>query len=35
MKNLFYNPQSKILFLIAGYTADDNTTKVVDKVKYY
>ena len=33
MKNLHYTPKDKMLFWVAGYTADGNTGSVTQKVK--
>lgn len=34
MKNLFYSEKDDTLFWIAGYTMYDNTSLVIDKIKY-
>jgi hypothetical protein len=33
-QNLYYTPDDKMLFWVAGYTADDHTDSVVAKTEY-
>lgn len=34
MENLFYSKKEKILFWIAGYTADGSTGRVLEKIRH-